>query len=147
MSTYAGLHYHIVFTTKHRQPWLRPEMLEPVHEYLGGVVNGLGGVSRIVGGVEDHVHLLVSLTVNHRVSDFMRDLKKSSSIWLKRKYKIPLFHWQDGYSAVTVSPSARGAVFRYIKNQAEHHKKMTFEEELRKLLEKAGIEYDERYLL
>lgn len=146
MSTYHGLHYHITFSTKDRRPWLAKDFRDEVHRYLGGIVKGLDGMPRCIGGVEDHVHLLVSLTTNHRMSDFMRDLKKSASVWIKETFDLRSFCWQDGYFAITVSPSLRGEVHRYIENQEEHHRKRTYLEELRILLDRAGIEYDERFL-
>lgn len=129
-----------------RHPWLQKEIRDEVHRYLGGIVKGRDGNPRSIGGVEDHVHLLVSLNSTHCLSDFMRELKKHSSMWIKARFQMPKFAWQDGYFAVTVSPTARGGVRRYIENQAEHHRKLTYREELMNLLEQAGIEYDERYL-
>jgi len=146
MSTYLGLHYHVIFATKDRRPFLKPGIRERVHEYLTGTVKGLDGECRIVGGVADHVHLLVSLRATHRLSDFMRELKKSSSNWIKEELKLPLFQWQDGYAALTVSPSARAEVAGYIGNQEEHHRKRSFREEFESLLRKAGIPYDAKYL-
>jgi putative transposase len=117
-----------------------------LHEYLGGTVAGLKGFPQGVGGVVDHVHLLVGLKATHCVADFMRELKKTSSAWVHDKIGISRFAWQEGYAAFTVSATARKAVQRYIANQEGHHRKKTFREELVELLEKAGIEYDPRYL-
>lgn len=146
MSTYLSLHYHIIFSTKHREPWLLPALRSRVHEYLGGTVKGLGGEIHGVGGVSDHVHLLVSLRATHYLSDFMRELKKTSSAWTKDECKLAGFGWQDGYCALTVSPSARSAVHNYIVSQEKHHRTRSFREELIDLLEKAGIDYEKKYL-
>ncbi len=144
-STYLSLHYHLVFSTKARQPFIHPGWRGALHEYLGGTVRGLGGLARSVGGVEDHVHLLVSLDADHKIKDFLRELKKASSVWAAHRH-CPNFRWQDGYAAFTVSASLREKVRRYIESQEEHHRNVTFIDELRLLLEKHGIEYDSRYL-
>jgi putative transposase len=106
----------------------------------------MNGVAEIVGGVDDHVHLLVSLRPVHCIADVLRDMKKESTNWVKEHFE-PRFSWQEGYAAFTVSPSATNSVKAYIANQEEHHRKYTFVEELKELLERAGIEYDEKYLL
>lgn len=146
MSTYLGLHYHLVFGTKHRKPSISPALLPRLHEYLGGLVHGLGGQPHGVGGISDHVHLLVSLKSTHRLSDFVRELKKAYSIWMQTEGQCPDFHWQDGYCALTVSPSARPKVRNYIATQEEHHQKKSFRDEFLAMLRKSGIPYDERYL-
>jgi REP element-mobilizing transposase RayT len=147
MSTYACLHYHIAFSTKERRPWIHAEWEHRLHEYLGGIVRELGGVAEGIGGVEDHVHLLVGLKTTHRLSDFMRELKKGSSKWVHQSIGESKFSWQDGYGVFTVSATARPQVKSYIGNQREHHRVKTFREELIEFLEKAGVEYDPKYLL
>jgi putative transposase len=144
-SSYISLHYHLVFSTKLRRPFIRADWSDALHEYLGGTVRGLGGEPRSIGGTEDHVHLLVSLTADHKIKDFMRELKKASSAWASRRHCRD-FMWQEGYAAFTVSASHRDKVRRYIESQPEHHRKMTFIEELRLLLDKHAVEYDPRYL-
>lgn len=144
--TYYSLLYHIVFSTKDRRPISRKDLLPRLHEYLGGTVHGLGGVPLGVGGVEDHVHLLISLKTTHRLSDFMRDLKKASSIWVSETMGEKSFHWQDGYSVFTVSASAKDDVRRYIAKQEEHHSKRSFRDELIDFLKKSGVEFEERFL-
>lgn len=146
MSTWLSLHYHIIFSTKNREPWLHSEVRKRLHEYLGGIIKGLGGETHGVGGVGDHVHLLITLKATHCLADVMRELKKISSAWIKETYQMPGFSWQEGYCALTVSPSARSAVHDYIGRQEEHHRKRTFHEELMEFLEKAGIVYDPKYL-
>jgi REP element-mobilizing transposase RayT len=145
-STYLSLHYHIVFSTKRREPLIADRWITRLHEYLGGTVNGLDGFSQGVGGVADHVHLLVGLKATHCLADFMRELKKSSSAWVHEKIGVPEFAWQEGYAAFTVSPTARGGVKGYIANQAEHHRAKSYRDELIELLTAAEVEYDERYL-
>ncbi len=145
-STYLSLHFHIVYRTKGRKRFIRADWMSPLHEYLGGTVRGLGGVAEAVGGVEDHVHLLVGLEATHCLADFMRELKKASSTWAAEKHE-PLFGWQDGYAAFSVSATHCTAVRRYIANQKNHHKKCSFLEELKRLLKKNGVEYDPKYLI
>jgi putative transposase len=117
-----------------------------LHEYLGGTINGLGGFAQQIGGVADHVHLLVGLKATHTLADVLRELKKASSEWVHREIGIRDFAWQEGYAAFTVSPTGRNGVRGYILGQAEHHRRRTFREELVDLLERAGIEYDPKYL-
>ena len=144
-STHTKLLYHLVFSTKDREPLIAPAWRGRLHEYLGGVVAGLGGTPQGIGGAGDHVHLLVGLKPTHCLSDFMRELKKASSTWVVGT-SGQLFHWQEGYAAFTVSASAREDVQRYIARQEEHHRVKTFREELVDFLRKTGVEYDERYL-
>jgi putative transposase len=145
-STFLSLHYHIVFSTKERRPFIKSPWRSKLHEYLGGTVRGLGGIPEIVGGVEDHVHLLVGSRSTHCLADFMQELKKASSIWAVEKHEQD-FAWQEGYAAFTVSWTHIEAVRRYIATQEEHHRKTDFVAELRTLLEKNGVNYEEKYLL
>ena len=145
-STFLSLHYHIVFSTKDRRPLINPAWRARLHEYLGGTINGLGGFSEQVGGVADHVHLLFGLKATHCLADFMRELKKASSSWVKGNGESD-FTWQDGYAAFTVSASMRERVRHYIQNQEQHHAKRDFVSELKELLAKHDVKYDERYLV
>jgi len=144
-STYLGLHFHIVFATKHRQPLIDVEWRSRLHEYLGGTVNGLGGVSERVGGVADHVHLLVSLRSTHCLADVLRELKKASSEWVHTEIQQSDFAWQVGYAAFTVGPRDRGGVSSYIDHQEEHHRTRSSRDELLEMLALAEIDYDPRY--
>ena len=144
-SSYVSLHYHLVFSTKERHPFIGSGWRPHLHQYLGGTVRGLRAEPRSIGGVEDHVHLLVSLDANHRIKDFLRELKKASSVWAAGEH-CPHFAWQEGYAAFTVSASHQDRVRRYIESQPEHHRKRGFIDELRILLEKHGIRYDPKYL-
>ena len=145
-STYLSLHYHLVFSTKDRTPFIETAWRSRLHEYMGGTIRGLGGHSQVVGGVADHVHSLVGLKATHRLSDFMRELKKATSVWVHDEIHLREFLWQEGYAAFTVSATARDAVEKYILNQEEHHRRRSFREELIEMLGKAGIEYDSKYL-
>ena len=145
-STYLSLHFHLVFSTKSREATIAPEWWSRLHDYLGGTVRGLGGYSDRVGGVADHIHLLVGLKATHRLADFMRELKKASSAWVHEELGLRSFAWQEGYAAFTVSATSRKAVQHYIDSQEEHHRVKSFREELIEMLAKAGMEYDPRYL-
>ncbi len=144
-STHTSLHYHLIFSTKQREPLIAKGWRDELHSYLGGIVKGLDAHPEGVGGVADHVHLLVSLKSTACLSDFMRELKKSSSAWAKES-KSRDFQWQEGYAAFTVSASAIKTVQQYIANQEAHHRVRSFREELVELLEKSGVAYDPRYL-
>ena len=144
-STYLSLHYHLVFSTKNREPLIAREWRARLHDYLGGTIRGLGGYPEGIGGVADHAHLLVGLKATHCLSDVMRELKKASSIWMAQEVGLDAFAWQEGYAAFTVSGTVRDAVRHYIASQPEHHRVKSFQEELFEMLNKAGIEYDPKY--
>ena len=145
-STYLSLHYHLVFGTKNREPLIAQGWRTRLHDYLGGTVRGLGGFPEGIGGVADHVHLLVGLKATHCLGDLLRELKKASSAWVHDDISLRCFAWQEGYAAFTVSATSREAVRHYIANQEEHHRVKSFREELIEMLTKAGIEYDPKYL-
>ena len=145
-STFYNLHYHWVCSTKDRKPFIGAQWRARFHEYIGGTIRGLDGVAVKIGGVEDHVHAAIGLKTTHCIADFSRELKKATSVWAAEHHERE-FHWQEGYSIFTVSASVLPGVVAYIERQEEHHKKMSFEDELKKLLEKHGIAYDPKYLL
>src|SRR5437764_1350479 len=144
-STYLSLHFHLVFSTKNREPTIRDTWKARLHEYLGGTIRGLGGFPEGIGGMADHVHLLVGLKATHCLADVLRELKKASSAWVHEEIG-DAFAWQEGYAAFTVSATARPGVKNYIAHQEEHHRIKSFREELIEMLAKAQIEYDPRYL-
>ena len=144
-STFFSLHYHIVFSTKERRPLIRADWRDRLHAYLGGIVRNQASVAEAVGGVEDHVHLLVSLRTTHCLADFVRDLKKDSSNWAAENSDRE-FAWQEGYAVFSVSATHVAAVRAYIAGQEEHHRKANFVEELKALLEKNDVTYDSKYL-
>ena len=142
--SYTNLLYHIVYATKERAPLtdiLRPRL----HEYLGGIVRGLDGIALEINGTEDHVHVLAKLRPTISVSEFLSKLKANSSGWAKRQTK-GRFAWQPRFGAFTVSESQVERVRRYIRNQQEHHRKQSFEEEFKALLRAHKIDFDERHL-
>lgn len=119
---------------------------DSLHAYLGGIVKDAGGTPLAVGGIADHVHLLIGLKPTHRLSDFVREIKSGSSEWAHNNPGRKKFFWQPGYGAYTVSPSSLERVSKYILDQPKHHRRRTFQEEYVEMLEMSGIEYDERYL-
>ena len=145
-SIHLSLHYHLIFSMKERIAYIHKDWRDRLHSYMGGILNDLKAVPETSGGVADHVHLLVGLRATHCLADVLRELKSASSKWVHEEMKKPLFSWQDGYGAFTVSASQIKAVKEYIANQEEHHRKQTFQEEYSKFLDQSEIEYDERYL-
>lgn len=144
-NTFTNLRYHIIFATKNREPFLASPLRGRMHSYLGGCVRAAGGTPLQVGGVSDHVHLLLGLKPTHCVADVLRVIKKASSDWARHRLRD--FYWQDGYSAFTVGTRGIEKIKQYIASQADHHQKRTFEEEYREFLKANDIEFDERYLL
>ncbi len=145
-STHSSLHYHLVFSTKHREPWLRAVFRPKLHAYLGGTIRGIGGVAHAVGGVSDHVHILAGLTPKHRLSDVMREVKAESSRWIKRELLSPGFAWQEGYGAFTLDAGNLRPASEYVLNQESHHRQSTFQDEYISMLKRGMVEFDERYL-
>jgi putative transposase len=139
----TSLHTHVVFSTKDRQRLIRPELKSGLLAYIGGIIRELRGKAVIVNGTQDHIHILVKLPPTMALSECMRVVKANSSRWANEKSADHDFGWQTGYSAFTVSTSQMPAVVRYIQTQEEHHRRMSFQEELRALLRKSGIEFAE----
>ena len=145
-STHLSLHYHLVFSTKERYPWIEAAWRARLHEFLGGCVRQLKGIPEAVGGTEDHVHLLVGLRATHTLADVLRDIKKASSNWVHDSVGKRIFQWQEGYGAFTVSAPMRATVVRYIRNQERHHRKLSFQDEYRDFLRKSGMAFKEEHL-
>jgi REP element-mobilizing transposase RayT len=136
----------MVFSTKDRRPYLGDEVLPRVQRYIGGIVNQKNAAALAVGGMSDHVHLLVRAHQQTSIADLARDVKASSSRWIHDTLGIAEFGWQNGYGAFTVSASQMSRAQRYIENQAEHHRTRDFSSELKALLRAHGIAYDPTYL-
>jgi REP-associated tyrosine transposase len=145
-STHLSLHYHLVFSTKHGVPLINKDWRSNLHAYLGGIVKGINGVPLAIGGIEDHVHLLVGLRATHRLDYVLRDIKADSSSWVHRVVGKKKFEWQSGYLGLTVSPSQLERVKRYVLKQEQHHRRKSFQEEYLELLKLSAIGYDERYV-
>ena len=143
--TFTNLLTHLVFSTKEREPLIRRDMRNELHAYLGGLTRELKGKAYGINGTSDHVHMLVSLPPNVCVSNAMRFIKANSSAWARDKWKR-LFAWQLGYGAFSVSKSNVPQILKYIANQESHHRQVAFKQEFLDLLQKHGIDYEERYL-
>jgi putative transposase len=146
-STFSSLSYHLVFSTKLRRPLLTPEIRPRVYEYIGGLIRAEGGSLTQIGGVEDHVHLLLKLKPTHTVADFVRVLKANSSKWINdERLTEERFAWQEGYSIFSVSQSQVETVRQYLQRQEEHHAARSFSDELQQLCERHGVDFDPRSL-
>lgn len=146
--SFTNLLYHLVFSTKQRQPLITPELKPELHKYIGGIIRGERGVLLEIGGIDDHVHILAKFRADASAAEMLRLIKANSSKWVnERPDRKERFEWQSGYSAFSLSESQVDPVRRYITGQEAHHRKMSFRDELIGLLKKHGIAYDERYLL
>lgn len=146
--TYSNNLFHIIFSTKGRRKLLADEYREEVHRYITGIVRNMDCTLLKINSVSDHAHLVCKIKPSLGVSDFVNKVKTNSSRWIKERFESYIgFQWQNGYSSFSVSESAVEQVIRYIENQQEHHKTVSFEEELKLFLEKHGINYDPEYYL
>ena len=144
----AQILLHTVFSTKERRPFLRePGLRAEMHSYLGGILNHQGCHSIIVGGVEDHVHLLYSSSKNLAPADVVKEIKRGSSLWIKeRAANQEGFAWQTAYGMFSVSYSQLETVRKYIQTQEQHHQRLSFQDELRQLLRRYALAFNERFL-
>ncbi len=145
-STHLSLHYHLVFSTKDRVPFIDEGWRARLRAFLGGVTREADGIPTAVGGVADHVHLLIGLPATVRLADVLREAKTISSRWVRDEVHEAGFAWQEGYRAFTVSASQCDEVRAYIERQEEHHRRRTFQEEYGLLLRRSGVTYDPRHL-
>ncbi len=138
---------HIVFSTKHREPFIHPPVEAELHAYLGGICKNLECMPIKVGGYVDHIHILCMLSKKIALMKLLEEVKSHSSKWMKTKGDdLKNFYWQDGYGAFSVSSTDVDSVVRYIENQKQHHEKKTYKDEYISFLKKYNVEYDERYV-
>lgn len=138
---------HIVFSTKNRADLIAPEIENSLFKYIHGIVENNNSKLITAGGTANHIHLLVSAGKKTDIPDLIGDIKRGSSVWIKKQdTKFGSFYWQKGYGVFSIGQSQSETVARYIKRQKEHHKKQDFKDEFRALLRKYEIEYDERYV-
>ena len=144
----AKILVHTVFSTKDRRPLLRDNILrEELHRYLGGILTNLDCQPVIIGGVEDHVHLLCALSRTINAVEMVKEVKRGSSLWIKtRGQELPDFAWQNGYGIFSIGFSQIESVRKYIAEQEEHHRKISFQDEFRQLLKRYELEFNERYV-
>jgi putative transposase len=144
--TFSNLSVHVVFSTKDRIPLMTRRVRKRIFPYIGGVIKGLGGTVIAIGGTPDHAHLVSRLPTNMCVADFVRKVKSNSSKWMNERATNVKFGWQRGYGAFSVSQSVVSSVAQYVRNQERHHRVRSFEDELKILLTRHGLDFDERYL-
>ena len=143
----SAVYIHVVFSIKERRPFLQDEAIRAAsHSYLGGISKQLDCPPIIVGGTEDHVHLLARFGRKITQAEWVKELKRVSNLWLKKEHQIRQFEWQGGYADFSVSQSKIEQVRTYIARQPEHHRKINFQDELRLLLKRHRVECDERYI-
>jgi REP element-mobilizing transposase RayT len=138
---------HLVYSTKQRKLWIPDIHRQNLFAYQADIFKQWESPALVIGGVEDHVHALFSLSKNHALKRVVEGVKKGSSKWMKSEGpRNPDFHWQAGYAAFSVSQSNFDDVRQYIEDQIDHHHKMSFQDELRALCKRHGVELDERYI-
>jgi putative transposase len=145
--TLVKLYAHIIFSTKHRADLILPEIENDLFAYIGGIANNNNSKLIAANGTKNHIHLLISISKNIALSEFVGDIKRDSSKWIKTKdNSYRNFQWQDGYGAFSVGYTQIDDVKKYIANQKEHHAKINFEDEFRYFLKKYNVEFEERYV-
>jgi REP element-mobilizing transposase RayT len=144
----AKILVHTVFSTKDRRPFMRDKSLrDELHRYIGGILTNHDCQPLIIGGVEDHVHLLSTLSRTSTVAEMVKEVKRGSSLWLKTKNpELRDFAWQNGYGIFSIGFSQVAALRKYIAGQEEHHRKVSFQDEFREFLKRYDVEFDERYV-
>ena len=147
LGVFTQLYTHLVFAVKYRERLLKKEIRSEVFSYISGIVTNRKHKSIIINGVSDHIHILLGLNLNDKISDIVASLKRSSSTFINQQgWFRGKFHWQDGYGAFSYGRSQLEIVYKYIENQEIHHKKYNFRNEYIGLLKRFKIEYDEKYL-
>jgi putative transposase len=142
--TFTQLYTHLIFAVKYRERLLTNNIRSEVFSYISGIITNRKHKSIIVNGMPDHIHILLGLNPNDKISDLVGSIKKNSSLFINLFHGK--FHWQDGYGAFSYGKSQLNNVYNYILNQEDHHKKRTFREEYIGLLNKFEIKYDKKYL-
>ena len=143
----SQLYVHIIFHTKYNQPLIGADVEEELYAYIGGIIKANNSIPIKINGIEDHIHILATMSKNIALSKFVEEIKRNSSRWIKTKgEKYHSFSWQGGYAGYSVSQSIVERVKKYIENQKEHHKKVSFKEEYIQFLNEYNVDYDEDYL-
>jgi REP element-mobilizing transposase RayT len=144
--TFTSIHLHLIFSTKNRRPLLTPHIKPRLFDYMGGIIRNKDGASLLINGPDDHVHILARIPTTISISDFLRDLKGDSSLWVHDELAQRDFAWQTGYAAFSVSKSSLEDVRTYIANQEEHHRHVSFQDEYLAFLKRHEIDYDPRFV-
>jgi REP element-mobilizing transposase RayT len=146
-STLTNILIHVIFSTKKRELTIGFEIQEDLYRYINGIIKNEGCNLVVIGGVSDHVHMLIKIKPVCELSEMIKKIKGNSSRWINKEKQLNYnFSWQDGYGAFSVSESQVPVVVQYIKEQEKHHRKLSFKEEFIRILKLHGVEYDERYL-
>jgi REP element-mobilizing transposase RayT len=146
-TTLTNLLYHVIFSTKNREPLVTAELKSGLDEYIGGIIRNKGGIALEIGGAADHRHIVARFRADASVSEMVGTIKANSSKWVnERQERRGAFAWQTGYGAFTVSYSQLQALREYVRDQEEHHRKISFKEEYLRFLKRHNIEFDETYL-
>ena len=145
-STYHSLYAHIFFHTKLSRPVIRSAWKQRLYRYVSRLLDDYGVTVLAVGAVEDHIHLFIRYRPVHALADILRTVKSNSSRWIRQELNEAWFQWQEGYTAISVSPSLISVVSRYVRNQEEHHREISARDELVEILNKLDVDYDPRGL-
>ncbi len=146
-NTYTQLHIQTVFAVQNRDCVIQRTWADELYKYITGIVQNHGHKLLAINGMPDHIHILIGMRPSQSLSDLLQDIKGSSSKWVNEKgFVRGRFSWQEGYGAFSYDKSRVPQIIRYIKNQQEHHRKKTFEEEYQEFLEEFGVDYDDRYV-
>lgn len=146
-NTYTQIHIQVVFTIQNRDCIIQETLKNELYKYISGIINNHNHKVLAINGMPDHVHILIGMKPTQSLSELMQDVKGDSSKWINQKrFTKGKFSWQEGFGAFSYSKSHINQVIDYIKNQEEHHKKRSFLEEYRTLLEKFEVEFDQRYI-
>ncbi len=145
--SYKVHYFHWIWSIKERKPYIDPEVQPKLYAYMFGILKNNHGELLEIGGMQEHVHLLVELKNLDRYSEVIRDVKACSSLWVHKNYpNLRDFGWQKGFASYSVSFSSLGRVKEYIENQAKHHEMVSFEDEFRTFLERHNVKYDPRFI-
>lgn len=146
MSSYHQLLYHIVIRTKESRKTIDPQQAKQLYSYISGIIKNKKSHLYRINGMEDHIHILTGIHPSIAVADFIRDIKVSTSVWMKNCGYFQQFEgWSDKYGAFTCSFFDAGNIIEYIRNQQEHHKEVSFEDEYKRLIIESGVQFDEKY--
>jgi putative transposase len=147
MSTFTKIYYHIIFSTKQRRPFLVKEGRPDLYRYIWGLLKNKQCHLYRINGTEDHIHILCSLHPSISLAELVKTIKVATSLWIKEKKLFWGFdQWQTGYGAFTCSHNEKNSIIEYIKNQEEHHKKFSFIDEYKRLLDESAVKYEDTFL-
>ena len=146
-NTYTQLFVHLVFAVQNRQALISETWKDELYKYITGIISNKGHKILSIGGVSDHIHILIGVIPDQSISSLVADIKRSSSLWINEKrLTTGKFAWQEGFGAFSYGKSQVHAVCEYIENQEEHHKNQSFRDEYIKFLELFGIDYNKDYI-